>query len=108
MSVTGTSVAEVNVAGMVVATPSTVVTTPVVNVRMDLEREVMGVVMDEVSTEDIGDEEDSTADVAESAALEVGGLLLEVVGMTVGVEDVVISVPFPVCRACLLCTSRRA
>ena len=59
--VTGTSVAEVNVAGMVVATPSTVVTMPVVKVRTEWDREVMGVVMDEESGLEEGEAELETA-----------------------------------------------
>jgi hypothetical protein len=108
--VTGTSVADVNVAGIVVAWPSMVVTTPVVNVRTEWETVVMGVVMDEVSMAldcDVPESEDVGAGVDESEGLVAGGDLVEVVGMTMGVEDVVIeSVEFP--ANCRLCASRRA
>ena len=90
---TGTSVAEVNVAGRVVATPSTVVTIPVVNVRTECERDVIGVVIEEESGAlgvDEGPAEFDVTGVEESMAVELGKIV-EVVGTTMGEEDDVIA-----------------
>lgn len=90
---TGTSVAEVNVAGRVVATPLTVVTIPVVNVRTECERDVIGVVIEDESDAlgvDEGPAEFEVAGVEDSMAVEVGRFV-EVVGMTMGEEEDVIA-----------------